>query len=454
MPDSWINQIAGLHLVNQNGTPIAGGDPRLWYTSPFGVGEGFAALVAKPKTLYGGGAPFAYGARPRYSSYDNVRQSIPITVVGTDADNAAQLLQLLKLALMAASYSTPCIWRMRAGQATNDIYAEIYEASVQEKADLNEIGPAEGGYQLEAEIEIVRSPFFGADTLMTLIDAQTFTNTSSGNVISLGDVFGDLAYEGQPLNIQINKPTSQSAASVILATVHQRLSATVNEAKTNASTTTPTAYTLTSSLDASALRERDALETRIIARFKTLTAPSKAKVRATIQTAGGGTLWVGKWVRLSTNTTAQLADLGGAPLDAVKIPLASTINLKILVELLSSDGTSVTATLDYVELLLMYDLCVVELTGGLAAGQHYELLGASNRGGGGYQPMIPEGSLSVDASLNPIAPARIRGSLVRGFSGASLYVAWYDSGRAHTDTDTAAVTVKMAPLWRTLRGIT
>jgi hypothetical protein len=130
------------------------------------------------------------------------------------------------------------------------------------------------------------------------------------------------------------------------------------------------------------------------------------------------------------------------------------VNVKVLIELRSTSGASVTATLDYVEALICYDYCVVECSGGLAAAQRFELFAAQNLSGGGWLPMMVEAGGAFNASDEQLKPARILGTLPRAYTGASLYVAWYDSGRAHTDTDTATVTINHAPLWRTMRGIT
>lgn len=453
---SFIFQIGDIHLAQQTATPNAGGDPRDWAATPFAVGEKWTPNAAKPTMLYSGAGPFVNGQQPLFSSYDNVEDSIPITIYGSSQDNVAQLLQALKLALSTATFSQPAIWRSRRSMyAANEIYAEIYAATVQEETEGDELTAFEGGVLLAAKIELTRSPFFGAKELQSLLDAQSFTNKSSGNVVSLGDVYGDLANEGQPINIIIDKPTSQSAASLMLASVHARLAATaLAEAKTTTSTTTGTAYTATGNLDASALRTRRGVHLRVIARVTTLTAPSKAQLRPTVQTSAGSTLWVGQWRTLSTDTTAQIIDLGATTLDAVRLPLSATVNVKILIELRSTDGTSVTATLDYIEALICYDFCVVECSGGLSASQRYELFSAQNLGGGGWHPMGVESGAAYNASDEQLKPARIIGTLPRAFTGASLYVAWYDSGRAHTDTDTATVTVNLAPLWRTMRGLT
>lgn len=448
---TWTLKIGTVHLMNKSGSPVAGGSPCLWHTTPFALQTGWAPKVAQPQVVYSGESPMSLGARPLYSTYRNVVDTLPVNVVGTDSANLAWALQQLKAELSGASYSRPLVWSHKPAGASFEVFAEIYAGTVQEKTNTA-IGPIEGGADIEIEIEIVRSPFFGADELITLISAQTFTNTHTGDALTLGELFGDMVAEGQPLNIRVDKPATGAAASLILATIHSRTGSSINGAVTTTSTTGAN-YTATGSIDVSALRARAALELRILARFKTLTSPSSALVRATVKTAAGNTLWIGSWVPLSTDTTAQLVDLGGAPLDMLRVPMGSAAaNITITVSICTPSGASVTATLDYVESLLAYDVCIIE-SAGLASGQHHECFGAQNVSGGGWLPQIPEVAGCFDGSSVQTNFARIRGQLPRAFRGASLFVAWYDSGRSHVITDTAAVTVKMAPLWRSLRGV-
>jgi hypothetical protein len=95
-------------------------------------------------------------------------------------------------------------------------------------------------------------------------------------------------------------------------------------------------------------------------------------------------LWRSSWVRLGSDATGQLVDMGAATLDMLRIPLpASTAaNIKLVGYLRSSDGTTVAATLDYFDALLAYDYCVVE-SAGLASGETLACYGAQNLSGAG-----------------------------------------------------------------------
>jgi hypothetical protein len=118
----------------------------------------------------------------------------------------------------------------------------------------------------------------------------------------------------------------------------------------------------------------------------------------------------------------------------------------------STDGTSVTATLGYLEALLVYDFAQVEAASGLGASQRYQCLAAQNLSGGGWLPLIPAQASVRDSSDVLIKTAVIYGTLPRAYSGASLWVAWRESDGGHTNTDTATISISHCPLYRSLRG--
>jgi hypothetical protein len=453
---TWMFSLGGVHLNNITGRPASGGSPLSPLTTPFSVRQGWNPTAAKPVPLWLGGPPMANGQRPLSIAYENVDETIPFAVVGRDADEVGQALQALKLALAGATTTRPIVWRHKPTGASNEVYAEVYTGSVQETTVDGAISAVEGWGDVEGAITLQRSPFFGADALMQPVAAAAVTNGAAGNVFSLGDVFGDMALEGQPLNVTLTKPASGSAALLILATVASRQNLTVTSALAGiTSTTTGSAFTASAAFDIAALRRLEGVELRILARLTTLTNPAKGQVAVEVQTAGGVRLWWSGWARLSTDATAQLIELGGAPLTNLRVPLpaATAANIKVVAYLRSSDGTAVSATLDYLDCLLAYDYCAID-SAGLAAGEKLVAYGAQNLSGGGWLPMQTPTAAILDGSDIQTKPANIRGLLIRAFAGASVYVAWVGSGRAHTKTDTATLTVDHAPLWRTLRGLT
>jgi hypothetical protein len=453
---SWMFSLGNVHLNNTTGRPASGGSPLSPLTTPFAVRQGWNPTVAKPVPLWLGGPPMANGQQPLSVAYENVEEMIPFSVTGRDADEVGQAIQALKLSLAGATTTTPVVWRHKPAGSSNEVYAEVYTSSVQETAVDGAISAVEGWGDVEGTITLNRSPFFGADELMRPIAASAVTNGASGNVFSLGDVFGDLAREGQPLNVTLTKPASGSAAGLVLATVASRTNLTIASALAGiVSTTTGSAFTASASFDIAALRRLVGVELRILARLTTLTNPSKGQIAVEVQTAGGVVLWQSSWARLSTDTTAQLIELGGAPLTSLRVPLpaATAANIKVVAYLRSSDGTAVSATLEYLDVLLAHDYCVID-SAGLAAGEKLVAYGAQNLSGGGWLPMQTPTAAVLDGSDIQTKPAKIRGQLIRAFEGASVYVAWVGASRAHTKTDTATITIDHAPLWRSLRGIT
>jgi hypothetical protein len=227
---SWMFSLGNVHLNNTTGRPASGGSPLSPLTTPFAVRQGWNPTVAKPVPLWLGGPPMANGQQPLSVAYENVEEMIPFSVTGRDADEVGQAIQALKLSLAGATTTTPVVWRHKPAGSSNEVYAEVYTSSVQETAVDGAISAVEGWGDVEGTITLNRSPFFGADELMRPIAASAVTNGASGNVFSLGDVFGDLAREGQPLNVTLTKPASGSAAGLVLATVASRTNLTIASA--------------------------------------------------------------------------------------------------------------------------------------------------------------------------------------------------------------------------------
>lgn len=429
---TWELSIGGVHLVNSNHTPTQGGDPTSAATTCFSVRQGWTP-------------------QPGEAGHSRLREEIPIAIWGSSQANTAARLLQLKRALRA----TPAVYRWQPEGAPEVSYSEVYSGDVSETPGGGDIGigPAEGGYDLEGVIRLERAGAFGSLSLETLLSAQAVTNTHTGNLISLGALRGEYQdTPGQPLNITFAKPAAMAAVGLYLATAYSRSPVTLNEAKT-ATTLAGQTYTPSGNVDLSPIRTRPSLKLRIMARVKTLTNPTKGQLRVTVAAAGGAALWVGPFVQIGSNGTAQLLDLGGIDLSNLRTPLTNVSNVTLQGTLRSIDGTSVTATLDYMEVILYYgDFCKIESAAGLAATQRYQLFGAGNLAGGGWLPMRDELCQVASSADMPLAPAFSRPRLVKAFAGASLYVAWVDANNAHTNTDTSTITVLHAPLWSTLQA--
>jgi hypothetical protein len=449
-----------LYLVNSTGSPLAGGSPYAPATTPLGIRPDWTPDASEMESSYQGGAPLANGARLAYATNGNLEETLPLVYMGTTPDEARRAAQLLRRQF-GTLFASSCLLYARPDGASEPTYFEIETAHLIERAfSGTSSSPGEGITNMLLDLKIVRQPYGGAAALDALHSAVSVANKGTGTPdndlaleLTISPLKGDLIYDGQPLNIRFDKPASQTAATLMLASVASRTYQSINSAKTTSSTTTGLAFTASTAIDISTLRTRKGARLRVIGRVKTLTAPTKQQLQLTIQTASGNTLWQSQWIGLpGSNTTAQLVDLQGSTLDMLRSPLTGTASVILLVTLRSTDGTSVTATLDYLEALLCYDFAIVEAASGLGASQRYQCLAAQNMSGGGWLPLVPAQASVRDSSDVLIKPAAIYGTLPRAFAGASLWMAWRESDGGHTDTDTSTVSVSHAPLYRSLRG--
>ncbi len=448
---------ATLYLVNSTGTPLADGSPYAPATTPFGLDTKWTPDASEPNAAFQGGAPLSNGARLAYATNGNVEETIPLVYLGTNTDLALGAIQKLRRQF-ATLFAGPCLLYARPNGATDGVYFELETAHLVERGfSGTATSPGEGATNLIIDLKVTRQPYGGSGALETFHSAASVGNVGTGtpdNEVGVSPVKGDLIYDGQPLNIQFNKPTSQAAATLLLASVASRTYQAIGSTLSSVTgQTTGSNFTASTAIDISTLRTRRGVRLRVIGRLTTLTAPAKAQVRLTIQTASGNTLWQdGTWQTLGSNTTAQLIDLRGSSLDALRSPLTGTTSVILVVSLRSTDGTAVTATLGYLEALLVYDFAIVEAASGLAASQSYQCLAAQNLSGGGWLPLVPAQASVRGASDALIKTAAIYGTLPRAYAGASLWVAWKEADGAHTNTDTSTITVSHAPLYRSLRG--
>lgn len=439
-----------IYLNNSTGTPVAGGNLNAPTTTPLQIVADWVPETAEPQTILAN----ADGALVDLD-YAPIKETLTLIAVGASSNNLFAIERAIRQ-MFRGRADQPCVLAAQPDGAANAVYYLLSSAKIQLAIPDNSDGPGEGAPIAILKITVVRSAHGGASALTTLASATTVSNQGTGatpNLISLGTLAGDRAYEGQPLNIVVTKPTSQSAHQLLLASVVSRTFETITSTVTTSSGT-GTTFTAGSSISMAALRTTPKLKLHLVARVKTLTSPANIQLQARVLTPGSAaTLWVGPWVGLGSNTTAQLVDLSETGLDMLRVPIAGTPNVIVQIAIRSLSG-SVTATLDYVEALLAYDVCLVDSGGaGLGSGQRYELAGAQNLAGGPWLPLIPESALICDGSGNPLKTARILGTLPRAYVGAALYVAWIDTNGAHTNTDTSTVTIQHAPLYASLRGI-
>lgn len=453
-----INPATGLtvYLVGaSSGAITAGGSPYTASTTPFALRTEWTPAAAPAQLVERGGPPLASGSDLAWLSYGTIDETIPLVWQGAAGESVVRAVQWLR-DQFAGLYGQPALLYAKPSGAITPIYYEIWATAIQEApfAGLN-TSPGEGAGRANIDLQIRRRPHGGVAATEALISGASYTNQGTGSPANTAaleaslTVKGDLRFEGSPLNIRFDKPTAQSPITVYLASIASRTYQAIASAKTTSSSTT---FTASTAIDISAIRVRPALKLRVVGRLTTLTSPSNAQVRATVQTASGNTLWVGPWVQLGSNTTAQLVDLFGASLDAVRVPLANTTSVIIVGEIRSLSG-SVTATLAYLEAILYYDWCVITCSASLAASQRLWVLSAQNLGGGGYVPMSAPAALITDGSDAPVRVATIAGTAPRAYTGASLWAAWVDANGAHTNTDTTTITANHAPQYRSLGSV-
>ena len=437
---------ATIYLHNSTGAPVVGGSLAAADTTPLvvvdddwtpGAADATLATAGDDQTIVG-------------VVYDAVEETIPLLCRASSTNNLVSILQSLNLHDRRTT-EPAVLWARPNGAANAALFAV-------ERIDARAIAldagrqPGEGATDVAIRLALRRSAQGGEASLTTLASAVSVGNTGTGspaNLISLGTLAGDLRMSGQPLVVSLSKPAGQSPTTVVLASCVSRAYRAIASAKT---TTTSIAFAASSSVDVSALRSRAGLHLHLAARLTTLTSPTKALVRARVQTASGAALWDGPWVPLQSATTAQYVDLGGSALDAIRTPLGAAASIVVVVELASIDGTSVTATLDAVEAILAYDWCVVSLAAALATGQKLQLFGAQCVANGPWLPQSPPIAVPTDGSDVRVGTAWVAGAAPRAIVGASLYVAWVDAGGAHTASDTTTCTIQHAPLYRTTRG--
>jgi len=444
-----------IHLNNTTGTPVAGGAASGATTTPFVLqSDTWSPRAATRRPIWAGGAPFRDGADLLLETFDNVAETVPIVVQGSSRDDAVAQLQTLKELLQQGGYSYPLSLAILPHSTTNTGYAEIYTGDVEE--DPRVLGSERTSSLIRATITWIRSPFFGVSSLTTLINAATFTNNGTGankDTQSLGALTGDLIYTGMPLNIKVLGVVGSTISTLYAASVDTQVYASVNQAKT---TTTSTTYTTQTVTLGSAVKR--GLRGRVLGRLTTFTNLSKAQFKVDVIDINGSTsIYTSAWLA-AANATASLIDFGDFDLSFFRRPLPTSIQAQIVITIRSSDGTSVTATLDYVEVLLYYDFCVVNSGFDVPSTTKYLYLeGATNNGvsPSGWLPSSPPVAYMARTSDNQtFDPRLIRGRLPRAFSGASLYLAWIDQSGLHDKTTTATITAQLAPLYRTLRGST
>lgn len=428
-------------------------------TSPYRLSLNDATPIWVPQAAsaamqYTGGPPFRLGAAPVYRGYDNLTESVGVHMYATSADNAIFLLRQLRQILNTALFTYPPLLAVQSG--TNTTYYEIYSADVQETSGYLVEGNSTAQF-MRATITWVRSPLGGSASLTTAINAQTFTNNNSagGANLTLGTITGDLANEGQPLNITITPAAAKIYWQAYLATI----ASTAYTATASTLTTTSSSAFTVASVNFAALRNNRALKVRVCGHVSTITNPNKIQLQMRIYpSVSSAAPFASKTMTLGSATTAQYVDFGGYSLDFLRDHNTSTLNALVEVTLVSSDGTSVTATLTGLEVIFYYDWALVQGNAALmsnASSTRLVTLGANNANGTAYVPIPTTAYTTGNSSIIPTIPTIVRGTLPRAWSGGKLMIILIanPSGTdTYASTDTFTVTAQYLPVYQTLRG--
>lgn len=446
-------------------TPYAGsGTPwTVESTSPYQLadndvtGNSYVPQPAPHITVFGGGPPFALGAKPIYRGYDRLVEPVGVQIRATSKDNAIALLRRLHQIINASIAFTPSILAVTGG--TNTTYFDLYAADVSEHVDYIHEKP--DGYW-RATITWVRSPFGGLlSTPETVINGATFTNTGSldGNTSLYSAGSGDLIYDGgQPLNLKFTPANvaSQNITRLFAASIYQReYSTTGSGSKTTSSTSFSTATLMVT--DISAVINRPGLRVRFLLRG---TQTANSEIYLTAAAVSGDTVFTSKTFRTGLNGT--IIDCGFLiPSRFRQSQSLSGASLTLTLHYRSTDGASATYGHTYAEVLKYWTFCRIDPTAGLlpANASTYLLIDAFKENTdiaclphqSSRALIVGSGAVLHEAPMRGQAPRYVADPFG---SVNGLWLAWLENSFLHTASRTATVYATHAPLYRTLRGAT
>lgn len=482
-----VSNGTSIYLANDANTPYSGtGSP--WdtrATSPFQLslndvtGNVWTPAPAPGVSIYGGGPPLRNGRDLLVRSHDDVTESVGVQIRAapgngnTALDNAAALLRLLRRALNTTIYGSPCILAFQPDGCTKPTYYTISEATVSESPAYVAESTTQSAI-LRVTVTWTRSIGF-ADAPETIANAQTVQNRSTStpnNVLSTSITHGDLIHEGQPLNILIEPINPAKISTLFIASILSRTNAAVNVSRTTTAIA-PSSTSITTSVQATITPALYwPVNIRVIGYFDTLTAPGKALARVGISDDSESTYQYSPFVPITKNAdmgtvTSSIVDFGVFdPQPFRETSLVETdgdLKIRIEANLASVDGTSVTARLVGLDVLLYSTFATITFGYGSIFDENEEKMRVEM-----FSPFNVANAAAVGAPLWTPSPPRVytqatspqtgiantptvRGSLPVGLAQRSLYLAWHGV-LSYSTSDQATVTVKHLPLYHTLRG--
>jgi hypothetical protein len=481
-----ISNGTSIYLANHANTPYSGfGSP--WDTqdtSPFELslndvtGNIWTPAPAPDVSIYGGGPPLRNGRDLLVHSYDDVTESVGVQIRAapgngnTALDNAAALLRLLRRTLNTTIYGSPCILAFQANGNTKPTYYTISKATVSESPNYIVESTADLAI-LRLTITWTRSIGF-ADAPETIVNAQTIQNRSTStpnNVLSTPITHGDLIYEGQPLNITIEPFNGAKINTLFIASVLSRTNVAVGVSRT-------TSHIPPNSIDFDEVQVTITpalywpVSIRVIGYFDTLTNPDKALSRIILSDDYGGssTLQHSAFVPITKNAsigtvTSSIVDFGvfdPRPLrETSLVETDDDLKIRIEVDLASSDGTSVTARMVGIDVILYSTFATITFPDSNVSDDEkiriemfspFNVTNASAVGATLWTPTPPRVYSQSPPAYSGISNTPVvRGSLPVALAQRSLYIAWHGV-LSYSTSDQAVVTVKHLPLYHSLRG--
>lgn len=441
------------YLVNSSGSPTPGGSPASISTTPYSIQAAqWTQTAAARQTIYAGGPPFGVGARPVYTGFDNVTETIEIGIAGSSSDNVISLIRFLRQILNTALFTTPAILYWLPNGATSPAYFEIYSADVQEVGDWQ--NPSAGFTTALCRVTWTRSAFGGRlTTPETVINAVSYRSAFSGSPLcysAMSAGSGDLVYDGQPLNVTVTS-ASGSGSSLYIGSIHS----VVTDASTQTVTTSSPTGAYSAASDSislgTTLQSNLGLKARLFMKLNGFYSGALPEFQASVSLstaygAGAGTVYLSPWVgRPAFSDTVW--DMGSIPTSWLANSGMTTIAPWLRVR--STTGASTTVTIANWYVVLYYTMCRVGLETESITRSFTE---ATNRVCLPLQR--PVGWAPSTGTATTLAP--IVGTPPRYVSGASLLVhnniSYANSSESNTTADSYTVTATHAPLYTTLRG--
>lgn len=456
MSQTFIALIPGIAApptiyLNGSGTPWDGtGTP--WdtvSTSPIELamnetsGTKWTPQGAQALIQYEGGPPFSNGQRPRVAAYGNVTETftLQLRASGTDTqryDRCVYLKNLLHQAFNTALYGQPAILQLipfNTNGAQHTTTFEIYRAELQE--DPRFLNDEAGAGLMRVVVTITRAPLANSG-LETVLNAQTFTNNGASNVNYALAVTGELALEGQPMNVALSGGTLATSGikNIWLAVVKTTRNTTRADAiSTSSSTGVAVGSSVNYSIDADA-----ALCTRIVARVASPSA--NLQLRAVVTWPGSATILTTDWLS-GGSTSGAFYDLGYLDLAPAVRRAAGTgaVAITVTIQARSTSG-AVTGTLSWIGCIDYYTWCRA-ISPSVAASTTFSTTGATTNAA--IDPPF------VSAGATYANNMSVYGTPPIAYKDSSLFVIW-DAAGAHTNADTITVSAECLPQYRTFAG--